>query len=260
MNNPKDISYSQMDMYIKDIQKFSKFIEPFFEKSRLYPTSKDEQRFMKQSMEPYLKDEQRFIRQSMEPYLRDEQRFIKQQSIISKLENDPILHLNDNILDKKCFYSYIQKMQTILNTTGQDPLNGILSNIDTSKTIIPEILSNLDISAVNDCMQDIYDDTDEILDTNFEETALNLLENFKIGVNEYNLNANTITKIKIPNNMKQWNCFFLVFIFAVLMIGSLSPYLAPEIINNLKAIMQGFAGSALYDAAKEAFKKTDSTK
>ncbi len=254
MNNPKDISHFQMNMYIKDIQKLSKSIKPFFDDPKL--------------KDPFIKSLASTSRilaslsdnPRVHPGLKDEQRFMKQQSMISKLENDPILHLKDNSLDKKYFYSYMQNMQTILNTTGQDPLNGILSDINTSKTIIPEILSNLNVSVINDCIQDICDDTNEIPDTDFEESALNLLENFKIGVNEYNLNANTITKIKIPDNMKQWCYLFLVFIFAVLMIGSLSPYLPPEIINNLKAIMQGFAGSALYDAVKEPLKKTDSTK
>lgn len=119
MNNPKDISYSQMDIYIKDIQRLSKSIKPFFDDPKLKDpfinslasTSKI---LASLSDNPRvhlgLKDEQRFIRQSMDPYLKDKQRFMKQQSIISKLENDPILHLNDNVLDKKYFYSYMQKM------------------------------------------------------------------------------------------------------------------------------------------------------
>ena len=222
MNNPKDISYSQMDIYIKDIQKLSKSIEPFFDdpklkdpfikslastsrilaslsdNPRIHPGLKDEQRFIKQSMEPYLKDEQRFIKQSIEPYLKDEQRFMKQQSMISKFENDPALNLKDNVTDKKWFYYQMQNMQTILNTTGQDPLNGILSDINTSKTIIPEILSNLNISVINDCIQDICDDTDEAINTNFEETAINILENLQAGVEEYNSSPDIPVKVKVP--------------------------------------------------------------
>ena len=74
MNNPKDISHFQMNMYIKDIQKLSKSIKPFFDDSKLkdpfinslastsriltslsdnprvHPGLKDEQRFMKQQI------------------------------------------------------------------------------------------------------------------------------------------------------------------------------------------------------------------
>ena len=149
---------------------------------------------------------------------------MKQQFITSKLENDPIFHLKDNVLDKKYFYSYMQNMQTILNTTGQDPLNGILSDINTSKKIIPEILSNLNISVINDCIQDICDDTDEAINTNFEETAINILENLQAGVEEYNSSPDIPVKVKVPFRKTNAGENLQYFLVAIVTILSLSGY------------------------------------
>lgn len=221
MNNSKDISYSQINRYIKDIQNLSKFIDPFFYNSKLEDPFINSLASTSRILAS-LSDNPR-----VHPGLKDEQRFMKQQSMISKFENEPILNLKDNILDKKWFYYQMQNMQTILNTTGQDPLNGILSDINTSKIIIPEILSNLDISAVNDCMQDICDDTDEVIDTNFEETAVNILENLQAGVEEYNSDPDIPIKVQVPfcetntgKNLK----YFLGLLVSIVTILSLSGY------------------------------------
>lgn len=217
MNN----SYFQTGIYIKDIQKLSKSIKPFFDNSNL--------------KDPFINSLTSTIRTfsslsdnpRVHPGLKDEQRFMKQQYIISKLENDVSSSLRDYAIDKKWLYHQMQNMQTILNTTGQDPLNGILSDVNTSKEVIPEILSSLDISAVNDCVQDIYNDTDKIPDTNFEETASNLLENFQSGVEEYNSNPDTPVKVKVPigeTNAGKNLDYFLRLLVAIVTILSLSGY------------------------------------
>ncbi len=221
MNDSKNISYSQMDMYIKDIQKLSKSIKPFFDNPKLKDPFINSLASTSRILAS-LSDNPR-----VHPGLKDEQRFIKQQFITSKLENDPIFHLKDNVLDKKYFYSYMQNMQTILNTTGQDPLNGILSDINTSKKIIPEILSNLNISVINDCIQDICDDTDEAINTNFEETAINILENLQAGVEEYNSSPDIPVKVKVPfrkTNAGENLQYFLGLLVAIVTILSLSGY------------------------------------
>lgn len=221
MNNPKDISHFQMNMYIKDIQKLSKSIKPFFDDPKL--------------KDPFIKSLASTSRilaslsdnPRVHPGLKDEQRFMKQQSMISKLENDPALNLKDNVTDKKWFYYQMQNMQTILNTTGQDPLNGILSDVNTSKTIIPEILSNLNISVINDCIQDICDDTDEAINTNFEETAINILENLQAGVEEYNSSPDIPVKLQIPfieTNVGKNLQYFLGLLATIVTILSLSGY------------------------------------
>lgn len=76
-------------------------------------------------------------------------------------------------------------------------------------------------------MQDVYDDTDEILDTNFEETAVNILENLQAGVEEYNLNPDIPIKVQVPfcetntgKNLK----YFLELLAAIVTILSLSGY------------------------------------
>ncbi len=76
-------------------------------------------------------------------------------------------------------------------------------------------------------MQNVYDDTDEILDKNFEETAVNILENLQAGVEEYNSNPDIPIKVQVPfcetntgKNLK----YFLGLLVAIVTILSLSGY------------------------------------
>ncbi len=117
-------------------------------------------------------------------------------SKMQALKDSPIYNLNLRNISANIKHSYYQ-MQTILNVTAQDPLNGILSDVNTSKKVIPDILSNLDVSTINDCIQDIYANTPETSNTDFEENITDMLENFQAGVEEYNAST-TSTKVKIP--------------------------------------------------------------
>ncbi len=179
-------------------------------------------------------------------------------SKMQALKDSPILNLEYNSIGALQSFCYqglkIQSILSDIKNINQNSCNNFLHNIDRTKKVIPEILSDLDISTLNNKTKEIYNDISKNSDIKLKENNLKLIENFKIGIEEYNFNPNTTIKIKIPEDMKEWCCLFLVFTFVVFIIVSLSPYLNPEVINYLKAIIQGFAGSAVYDAVKKAFK------